>query len=295
MGKLGTTYLNLGCGKRYHPDWINIDMHPQGPDVVAHDLTQGIPMADNSCDVVYHSNLLEHLRPPDACGLLKECFRVLRIGGTLRVAVPDLEGICRVYLSKLESALEGSISPAADYEWIVIELLDQMVREKSGGTMLTYLERDPLPNEAFIYSRVGEEGRNLVHTLHRSPSRPEDWGLSVWSILHRGGRVLTRSASRARRALVNRMTGFFLGTAGLHALEIGRFRLSGEVHQWMYDRHSLGQLMLETGFRSPTVVTARESRIPEWPTFNLDTLPDGTVIKPDSLFMEGIKLEERIL
>jgi hypothetical protein len=55
----------------------------------------------------------------------------------------------------------------------------------------------------------------------------------------------------------------------------------------MYDRYSLARLILAAGFEKPIKQNAISSRIPEWSSFNLDTLPDGTVIKPDSLFMEA--------
>ena len=284
-------YLNLGCGKRYHSSWINIDIAPQGPEIRAYDLSKGIPLPEGSCDVVYHSNLLEHLRRPQARHLMKECFRVLRPGGILRVAVPDLEQICRMYLTKLDSALTRDIARSADCEWMVIELLDQMVREQSGGDMLTYLNRDSLPNEVFVYARIGEEGRDLVRSLHRPSSRLKDSAFSIRSFWHEGRRVLAHAASAFYRGLAHRILWLFLGNTKLRALQIGRFRLSGEVHHWMYDRYSLSQLMLEAGFRSPLVLSAEKSRIPEWSTFNLDTLSDGTVIKPDSLFMESTKPE----
>ena len=93
---------NLGCGSQICPDWINIDLVRTGPGVVAHDLSTGIPLPDASCEVVYHSHVLEHLRRPDARFFMRECFRVLKPGGILRVAVPDLEQICRQYLLALD-------------------------------------------------------------------------------------------------------------------------------------------------------------------------------------------------
>ena len=89
-----TQYLNLGCGSRYHPDWINIDIVPHGPEVIQHDLSRGIPLPDASCDVVYHTAVLEHMRRSDAAAFLAECYRVLKPGGIVRVGVPDLERIC---------------------------------------------------------------------------------------------------------------------------------------------------------------------------------------------------------
>ena len=56
--------LNLGCGGRYHKDWINIDFNSSGPDVIKHNLCLGIPSPNEDFDVVYHSDLLEHF--PDA-------------------------------------------------------------------------------------------------------------------------------------------------------------------------------------------------------------------------------------
>lgn len=73
------------------------------------------------------------------------------------------------------------------------------------------------------------------------------------------------------------------------ALQIGRFRLQGEIHQWMYDRYSLARLLEQTGFHHPVQRTACESATENWLQFHLDTEPDGTVYKPDSLYMEATK------
>lgn len=90
--------LNLGCGSRFHPAWVNIDTAPAEPSVVAHDLREGIPFPDAEFDAVYHSHVLEHFPKRSAGPFLAECLRVLRPGGILRVAVPDLERIARGYL-----------------------------------------------------------------------------------------------------------------------------------------------------------------------------------------------------
>ena len=72
-------------------------------------------------------------------------------------------------------------------------------------------------------------------------------------------------------------------------LQLGRFRRGGEVHLWMYDRHSLARLLQEAGFEDPQVVGPSESQIPDWTSYHLDTEPDGIVYKPDSLYMEAVK------
>ncbi|RPH81636.1 MAG: hypothetical protein EHM80_01775 [Nitrospiraceae bacterium] len=57
----------------------------------------------------------------------------------------------------------------------------------------------------------------------------------------------------------------------------------------MYDRYSLAQLMISVGLRDPRQESALTSRISGWADVLLDVLPDRTVRKPDSLFMEALR------
>ena len=85
--------LNLGCGTRFHPAWTNVDVRPVSPHVRICDVQKGLPFSDETFDVVYHSHLLEHLPREAALPFIKECYRVLRRGGIIRVAVPDLVAV----------------------------------------------------------------------------------------------------------------------------------------------------------------------------------------------------------
>jgi len=238
---------NLGCGSRHHPTWINIDFHGDGNTVLPWDLRRGLPLPDGSCDVVYSSHAIEHFDRDGARRFLGECRRVLKPGGIIRLVVPDLEGVVRAYLSCLEAARRGDPGAADRYEWIIIELLDQLVRHRSGGEMLKYWCRDVVPAEDFVAARVGTEYRR---------ARP-----------HCKGRVLP---------------GDVPGAA-----DVGRFRLGGEVHQWMYDGYSLGKLLMGCGFVDVLPCAADHSGIDNFTAYNLDTEPDGSVYKPDSFFIEA--------
>jgi SAM-dependent methyltransferase len=275
--------VNVGCGTRYHQDWINIDIVPRGPHVITHDVSRGIPLSDASCEVVYHSAVLEHLRPADALTFTRECYRVLVPGGVIRVAVPDLERICELYLQTLRAAIDGDPAAGHDYDWMLLELYDQTTRERSGGGMVAYLQRESPPNDAFVLERIGEEGRELLALL-RGTRRADGGGRQPGGLAGVAGAV-----RRVRAVLVSGLLRLLLGSDGVRALEIGRFRLAGEVHQWMYDRYSLAKLLLKAGFRDPIQQGAVSSRIAGWPSFNLDTLADGTVVKPDLFYMEAIK------
>lgn len=280
--------VNLGCGSRYHPAWINIDIAPHNPGVIKHDLSKDIPLESSSCDVVYHSAFLEHIRPSDTKVFLCECKRVLKPGGILRVGVPDLEALCKIYLEKLQSALNGDESAFHDYDWLLLELCDQSVRERSGGEMLAYLKQNPMPNEKFIFDRIGEEGRDVVNAIRNYSSIQADTLFS----LKTSSSIAEKIAEFCRRVVIKmrqKLLTILLGSDWDKALEIGRFRLSGEVHQWVYDRYSLARLLIAVGFHDPIHQTANSSIITNWTCYNLDTLPDGTVIKPDLFYMEATK------
>jgi hypothetical protein len=57
----------------------------------------------------------------------------------------------------------------------------------------------------------------------------------------------------------------------------------------MYDRFSLARELMAAGFHEPIVRSASESAIPDWTRFCLDAQSDGTINKPDLLFMEATK------
>lgn len=248
------------------------------PNIMAHDLVSGIPFEAESADVVYHAAVFEHIRRKDAAKFLREIYRVLKPSGIIRIGVPDLEKICRTYLAKLEAALTGDKQAANDYDWMMLEMLDQMVRESSGGEMINCLRRERLANECFIFERIGDEGRKLVAAIRRGDATKQ---LERPSSYRRGVVVV--------RMLRDRLLTLLAGRDAVRALAIGRFRLSGEVHQWMYDRFSLARELVAADFREPTICSASQSSIPDWERFHLDTQPDGTVNKPDLLFMEAIK------
>lgn len=278
--------LNLGCGSRFHPAWTNVDFTAVSPSVLSHDLRKGIPFPGEEFDVVYHSHVLEHFNLPRARAFLRECGRVLKPGGTLRVVVPDLEQIAKTYLGALEQAAAGGSRARADHEWMLIELYDQTVREFAGGEMAEYLSREALPNREFVIGRVGLAARQLIESAERSRNGHAPQPAVAprrTTMLGRLRRLLGDSAAR-REAIVRRLLG-----EEYELLELGRFRRGGEIHLWMYDRFSLSRVLTEAGFRQVQAVGAAESRVPGWSDFNLDTEPDGTVCKPDSLFMEASK------
>jgi predicted SAM-dependent methyltransferase len=279
-------YLNLGCGYRFHSAWTNVNFTSTGEGVIAHNLTQGTPFPDGSFDVVYHSHVLEHFSRTSAESFLRECYRILSPKGILRIVVPDLEQIARTYLIALEQASSGSQEWADNYEWILLEMFDQVARNQSGGDMAAYLFKEHIPNQEFIFKRCGTEAKNLIAVGHMNRRESQPTLESQPKRLLKGLYCFLRYPDYRQESLIK----FFLGKE-YSALQIGRFRLGGEVHQWMYDRHSLTVLLEKCGFQDVIQQTAAESHISSFTSFNLDTEGDGTVYKPDSIFIEAIKPE----
>jgi predicted SAM-dependent methyltransferase len=275
--------LNLGCGYRFHRDWVNVDFTATGDGVIAHDLTRGVPFPDNHFDAVYHSHVLEHFSKAGGAAFIRECFRVTKPGGVIRVAVPDLERIAREYLQQLDGVLAGNADQAPNYDWMMLELYDQAVRDRSGGEMAQYLFRDHVENLDFVYTRLGHEARHLRETFLRNKEKSRDAAFKS-----KTPGLLTRLFSLP--LYKKRMKRFLFKDEGLH-VQVGRFRMSGEIHQWMYDRYSLGRLLLECGFHKVSQQSAFQSTIPGWDVYQLDA-KDGIVRKPDSLFMEAVKPQQ---
>jgi predicted SAM-dependent methyltransferase len=120
--KMNKQLLNLGCGHRYHAEWTNIDFHSTGENVIGYNLLKGIPFKDTTFDMVYHSHVIEHFSKEDAPNFLRECYRVLKQNGIIRIAFPDLEQIVSHYMRLLKEMKNGDTRHEADYDWIMLEL-----------------------------------------------------------------------------------------------------------------------------------------------------------------------------
>lgn len=269
-------YLNIGCGTKFHKDWYNVDLISNSPYVMKWDLIKGIPFPDNKFDVVYHSQVLEHISKEKAPNLIKECFRVLKPGGIMRIVLPDLENIVEEYRKYLHENINNPTKLSeANYDWILLEMYDQVVRTYSGGQMRVFLKQPELINEDYIVDRIGYVG--LKYKEERKLKMREDYKIKL--------NFIKRQKKRIKYILK-----LIKDTCYTERYKMGKFRLSGEVHMWMYDRFSLSRLLENNGFTNTKVMNPFDSDIPDWNIFELD-VKDGMVYDPTSLFMEATKPE----
>jgi predicted SAM-dependent methyltransferase len=275
------TLLNLGCGQRFHPDWKNIDFVSHAPEVLAHDLTTGIPMPHHSCDAVYHSHVLEHFSKSDGAAFMQDCFRVLKPGGVLRVVVPDLEALATQYLQALQAVRQDADEMhMANHRWATIEMIDQMVRTQSGGEMAAYWSQPHILNETTLEQRLGHEYANWRKAFLKNQQATT---ANHHSVKH--------ASSSLWQRLTLQWKNYWLNRWGIAAsqLPMMQFQQSGEKHLWMYDAVSLRQLLEQQGFETVEETNAFNSRIPHWNKYQMLDVEAGAVRKPDSLFMEAVK------
>ncbi len=133
--------INVGCGQTPTPGWRNFDNSwslrlaqiPVLPDVLHAlrllegsqyqfiqfarkndieygDAARGLPVSDESRDVLYSSHMMEHLDRSAADTFLKEAFQVLRPKGIIRIAVPDSKKHVAQYLDSgdADAFIEGT-------------------------------------------------------------------------------------------------------------------------------------------------------------------------------------------
>lgn len=90
--------VNVACGPRILPDFVNIDLFYRHRDVIAWDCRRRLPLADGSAAGIRVEHFVEHLETREELpAFLKDCLRVLRPGGVLRAIVPDAERYLRAY------------------------------------------------------------------------------------------------------------------------------------------------------------------------------------------------------
>ncbi len=110
------TKLHIGCGSKYIPGFIHIDVR-QLPHVDYVASAENLDMFDdNSVDLIYSCHMLEHSPRNEVENVLKEWYRVLKPGGIVRIAVPDFEKIAEIYLKTKDlNSLLGLLVGRQDY------------------------------------------------------------------------------------------------------------------------------------------------------------------------------------
>ena len=104
--------LQLGTGSNPYEGWLNTDVvdYRRKGEVVYLDAGKPFPLPDASFDAVFSEHLIEHLAYPEGVRCLRECHRVLRPRGRVRIATPSLRRLASLYDDELTDLQRRYIS-----------------------------------------------------------------------------------------------------------------------------------------------------------------------------------------
>lgn len=160
-------YLRIGAGSHADRGWLAADLVPEHLNIAYMDNTKPFPLPSRSFDVIVCEHMIEHV--PYAAGMkvLSECSRVLKVGGVLRIATPNMTSLCHL----IDSSTLDEVS--AEYiEW-------------SNTRFGEELEPKHKSNPVFVINRVM---RSWGHTfLYDEPTLTE-------ALIHAGFETVVRVA-----------------------------------------------------------------------------------------------------
>lgn len=200
---MGGRRLHIGCGPAVHDGWINIDKSPSvvlgrlprlrrllfrlrllTPEqargfpkgVVFADVSKRIPAETDSVDFIYCAHMIEHLSRWQALAFVHECHRVLRPGGWLRLATPDLALMIREYAERGSpfmidgfTASDAFCAEYAAYADAPGNQVRRMIRKLAGGDNHQWLYDDE-----GLKNLLGEGGFEILHSRsYKEGSVPE--------------------------------------------------------------------------------------------------------------------------
>jgi predicted SAM-dependent methyltransferase len=165
--------LDLGTKSQFRlqPGFTTVDVWDSD---IVHDLRKfPWPFKDNSAEEIIASHIIEHLPLKEGWLFLKECYRILQPGGSIYIAVPDLEWFIEKkmkgqdptlfdsYLTDfhfdLNTCISGQVLGTTNHEghlcMYFFETLAYMM-EKTGFTCITRIPLDdPMPYMCNVHYR----------------------------------------------------------------------------------------------------------------------------------------------
>ena len=92
-----TPKLQIGAGYNLLRGWLNTTLYPFAKGAVYLDASQPFPIPSAAFDYVFSEHVIEHIEFEEAATMLGESARILKRGGRIRLATPDLAQIIALY------------------------------------------------------------------------------------------------------------------------------------------------------------------------------------------------------
>lgn len=168
--------LNLGCGSDYKEGWVNVDSDRGIRADLFWDLRKRFPFKDGEFDSILAQDVLEHFTKEEAKFFLKECRRVLKTGGEIKLRTPNIFKIYKVFKKDPQ---------------VLIKFLygDTSRGEPFGSHKYAYTQKSLtrlLKRNYFKDIIAGDETTNLVCTAKKGQFTPKPIK-TIISVLDSGG------------------------------------------------------------------------------------------------------------
>ncbi|MGD1904623.1 MAG: methyltransferase domain-containing protein [Leptolyngbyaceae cyanobacterium] len=285
--------LNIACGSTFvvHESWINLDYKSSNKSVTSANLLEPLNFDKEQVNVVYSSHFLEHIPRRRVNIFVGECYRVLAVGGKIRLVLPDLENLCSEYLK----CRQNKEHEKADYA--IIEIIDQCVRSYPGGFLgeyFKYLSDNPDTQGdmiEYVKKRCGEDLSPHVlpskRNTHADKSPQEIFIQKMANTLSKPEDLVGKlqcklSDFRTRLAIALLPKAFREQNVSYASI--------GEKHAWMWDFYTLSRELEQAGFHDIKRLAFDETEIPGFPLIPLDMTADGSPRKGESsMYIEARK------
>jgi len=109
LGQTPTPRVVLGPGEHYYPGWLHLDLCPHDERYIPFDAREALFMPSASMDTVFSEHMIEHISYDQGLFLAREIFRVLKPGGRVRLATPDLARTCSLAADALNETQQNYI------------------------------------------------------------------------------------------------------------------------------------------------------------------------------------------
>lgn len=106
--------LHIGCGHNLLPGWLNSDFFPTDPRIIHLDARRPFPLKNDSFDDVFSEHMIEHVTYEQGLFMLRECHRVLRSRGRIRVSTPNIKFLIELYSEEKSQTQKNYIRWASE-------------------------------------------------------------------------------------------------------------------------------------------------------------------------------------
>lgn len=209
---MNTIRVNIGSGFNGLAGWVNLDnsvvariskvkgaikilvrlgllpgeyANRAWPEIRIHDCRKGLPFEDNEIDAIYSSHFFEHVYRHEALFILQECFRTLKAGGTIRVALPDVGKIATAYVNgELETlktrGLNDDIVPFGPCDFFVMQFFPVEMNGSKTPGFIKRVQEVALARHKWMYDAetfaalIGHAGFKDIAEMTHGQSKIED-------------------------------------------------------------------------------------------------------------------------